>query len=76
MSSRGILSLHFNQDHGCFTVATESGLKVYNVEPLTQKLYLGHEQVGSVSHVEMLYRTNLIALIGGGSIPRLMKKLY
>ncbi|VDI46602.1 Hypothetical predicted protein, partial [Mytilus galloprovincialis] len=74
MSSNGILSLHFNQDHGCFTVSTESGLRIYNVEPLTQKLYLGHEQVGSVAHVEMLYRTNLLAIIGGGSLPRFDEK--
>jgi hypothetical protein len=30
--------------------------------------------VGSVSHVEMLYRTNVMALIGGGSIPRFDEK--
>jgi WD40 repeat protein len=48
----------------------ESGLKIYNVEPLTEKLHLAQEQVGSIAHVEMLYRTNLIAIIGGGTNPK------
>ncbi|XP_064603354.1 WD repeat domain phosphoinositide-interacting protein 4-like [Liolophura sinensis] len=70
MSSRGINSLRFNQDHGCFTCATESGLRLYNVEPLAQKLHLGVEHVGSVATAEMLHRTNLIALVGGGALPK------
>ncbi|KAL5017843.1 hypothetical protein ScPMuIL_003565 [Solemya velum] len=74
MSSRGVLGLRFNQDHGCFTCATEMGLRVYNVEPLAQKLFLGLDCVGSVAVGEMLFRTNLIAMVGGGNLPKFDEK--
>lgn len=38
-----ILFMYFSSLAGCFTVATESGLRIYNVEPLTQKLFLGKD---------------------------------
>lgn len=31
---------------------------------------LGIEHVGSVATAEMLHRTNLIALVGGGALPK------
>lgn len=70
MASRGVLSLQFNQDQGCFSCAMESGLRIYNVEPLAPKLRLEKDVVGSVSRVEMLNRTNLIAIVGGGKMPK------
>ncbi|XP_071501508.1 WD repeat domain phosphoinositide-interacting protein 4-like [Diadema antillarum] len=70
MASRGILSLRFNQDQGCFSCATETGLRVYNVDPLALKLRLDKEDVGSVAKVEMLHRTNLIAIVAGGMTPK------
>lgn len=66
----GILSARFNQNHGCFSCALESGFRIYNTDPLLEKLRYGIEQVGSVRHVEMLFRTNLIAIVGGGSNPK------
>lgn len=63
--------LMFNQDRTCFSVAMETGIRVYNVEPLTEKCRLDVDLVGSVSKVVMLHRTNLIALIGGGKRPKL-----
>ena len=33
-------------------------------------LFYRHELVGSVSKAEMLYKTNLVALVGGGKKPR------
>ncbi|XP_013409518.1 WD repeat domain phosphoinositide-interacting protein 4-like [Lingula anatina] len=70
MSSRGVNNLRFNQDHGCFSCAMESGVRIYNVDPLAEKLRLGIESVGSVSQVEMLQRTNLLAVVGGGAMPK------
>jgi WD40 repeat protein len=48
----------------------ENGFRIYNVDPLAEKLHCGIEQVGSVRHVEMLFRTNLLAVVGGGSNPK------
>eukprot|EP00918_Siedleckia_nematoides_P076507 GHVU01167226.1.p1 GENE.GHVU01167226.1~~GHVU01167226.1.p1 ORF type:complete len:349 (+),score=33.92 GHVU01167226.1:17-1063(+) len=70
MLSRGILSLHFNQDHSCFTCAMEGGIRIYNVDPLTEKLHQGQEVVGSIGQVHMLHRTNLVALVAGGNLPK------
>ncbi|KAK3601907.1 hypothetical protein CHS0354_041844 [Potamilus streckersoni] len=70
MAIRRVNTLHFNQDQGCFTCSSDIGLRIYNVEPLTQKLFLGVDMVGSIANAEMLFRTNLIAMVGGGSTPR------
>ncbi|KAK1346231.1 hypothetical protein QTO34_000084 [Cnephaeus nilssonii] len=67
---RGVTSLRFNQDQSCFCCAMETGVRIYNVEPLMEKGHLDHEQVGSMGLVEMLYRSNLLALVGGGSSPK------
>ncbi|CAG9765235.1 unnamed protein product [Ceutorhynchus assimilis] len=71
MGERNILNIRFNQDHGCFTVSMESGVRVYNLEPLVEKAHYDMEAVGSVSTCEMLFRTNLLAVIPGGSRPKI-----
>lgn len=68
--ARGVNSLRFNQDQSCFCVAMDSGVRIFNVEPLMEKGHLDAEQVGSVGLVEMLNRSNLLALVGGGSSPK------
>nr|XP_006822202.1 PREDICTED: WD repeat domain phosphoinositide-interacting protein 4-like [Saccoglossus kowalevskii] len=70
MSSREVINLRFNQDQGCFACAMQSGVRIYNVEPLAEKLHLDSDEVGSVEQIEMLNRTNLIAIVGGGSRPK------
>lgn len=70
LNDRGVLSLRFNQDHSCFTCCMESGLRIYNVEPLAEKAHYDLQVMGSVSHCEMLYRTNLLAVVSGGSRPQ------
>ncbi|XP_052026847.1 WD repeat domain phosphoinositide-interacting protein 4 isoform X3 [Apodemus sylvaticus] len=37
---RGVTSLHFNQDQSCFCCAMETGVRIYNVEPLMEKGHL------------------------------------
>ncbi|KAL0103424.1 hypothetical protein PUN28_017590 [Cardiocondyla obscurior] len=67
MAAKGIHSLRFNQDQGCFTCCMESGLRIYNVDPLVEKAHFDNDLMGSISMAEMLWRTNVIAVVGGGN---------
>uniref|UniRef100_A0A4W4E4H1 WD repeat-containing protein 45 n=1 Tax=Electrophorus electricus TaxID=8005 RepID=A0A4W4E4H1_ELEEL len=48
----------------------ETGVRIFNVEPLMEKGHLDREQVGSIAHCSMLHRSNLLAVVGGGVSPR------
>lgn len=63
-------SLRFNQDQSCFVCALDDGLRVFHLDPVRELSHLRHELVGSVSKAEMLYKTNLVAFVGGGKKPR------
>uniref|UniRef100_A0A1B6CCC6 Uncharacterized protein n=1 Tax=Clastoptera arizonana TaxID=38151 RepID=A0A1B6CCC6_9HEMI len=69
-NGRGVISLRFNQDQGCFTCCMESGLRIYNVDPLVEKAHYELDLMGSVSRCEMLHRTNLFAIVAGGPRPK------
>ncbi|KAK6171371.1 hypothetical protein SNE40_019576 [Patella caerulea] len=73
-SDRGVLGICFNQDYSCFSCATESGIRIYNADPLTHKLCITPDQVGSVSSAEMLFRSNILVLVGGGTMPKYDEK--
>lgn len=69
-TDNNVQNLRFNQDHGCFTCSMDTGLRIYNVEPLSKKAHLDLSVVGSVGLCEMLHRTNLLAIVGGGTRPK------
>ncbi|KAH7574686.1 hypothetical protein JRO89_XS03G0330900 [Xanthoceras sorbifolium] len=64
--------LSFNQDQGCFAVGLDTGFRVYNSDAYRQIMRRDNETGGGggIGLVAMLFRTNLVGLVGGGGLPR------
>lgn len=67
-SSNKMLFASFNQDGSCFSVGTDVGFKIYNTHPFRDNFDRNLD--GGVAIVEMLYRCNILALVGGGKTPK------
>ena len=62
-----ILYISFNQESTCISIGTETGFKIINICPFLDLYY--RDMKGGIGIVEMLYNTNLLALVGGGKKP-------
>lgn len=61
--------IRFNQDSSCFVSINDKGFSVYNCDPLTERFSRFSED-GGFGIVEMLFRSNIFGLVGGGSTPK------
>jgi len=59
-------SVRFNQDMSGFICAFQDGIRIFNMEPIREQAHYTEDVVGSVAIAEMLYKTNLVALVAGG----------
>ncbi|KPM08596.1 hypothetical protein NH340_JMT08047 [Sarcoptes scabiei] len=68
--SNFINNVSINDDGDLFTVSLDSGIRIYSMEPLVGKEFIDSNVMGSVSICKLLSRTNLIAIVGGGTQPK------
>lgn len=64
-----MLNASFNQDGGCLAIGTTSGFSVHNLHP-QYDVSVRRNLQGGIGLVEMLFRCNLMALVGGGPSPQ------
>ncbi|CAH9075948.1 unnamed protein product [Cuscuta epithymum] len=70
-----LLHLSFNQDQSCFAAGIDRGFRIYNCDPVREIFRRDFTNNnggvgGGVGVVQMLFRCNILALVGGGPDPQ------
>ncbi|XP_059648503.1 autophagy-related protein 18a-like isoform X2 [Cornus florida] len=65
-----LLYLSFNQDSGCFAAGTDRGFRIYNCDPFREIFRREFDNGGGIGVVQMLFRCNILSLVGGGPEPQ------
>jgi WD40 repeat protein len=65
-----VLYFNFNADQTCFCIGTNAGFEIWNVSPF--KLRYARD-LGGIGIVEMVDKSNILALVGGGTNPAYAK---
>ena len=63
-----MLYVTFNQDASLFAIGTETGFSIYNSCPFKDNFT--RDMKGGIGIIEMLNRSNILALVGGGQNPK------
>ncbi|KAL6564222.1 Autophagy-related protein 18a [Orobanche minor] len=66
-----LLHVSFNQDYGCFAFGTDRGFRIFNCDPFREIFRRDFDgNGGGVGVVQMLFRCNILVLVGGGDAPQ------
>jgi len=61
--------MRFNQDYSCFSVGSSTGYSIFNCDPFQETAHRYFGSSAGVGIVEMLFRCDILALVGGGPHP-------
>ena len=66
------MCISFNQDQTYFAIGTQRGFKVFKMGQEIE-LVIAREFGSGIGLVEMIHKTNIFGIVGGGKTPRYPK---